>query len=191
MKKNHRQDKPVRESKHFDHTRKVETLSEGELSVILDNLTDPPFLLVLDNVVDPHNLGACLRSADGAGVHAVIVPKDRSASLTDTVRRIASGGAESVPFVEVTNLARTLRNLKGRGVWLVGTADEAEQSLYQTDLTGPLAVVLGSEEKGLRRLTRETCDHLVSIPMAGKVESLNVSVACGIVLYEAVRQRLS
>lgn len=189
MKRDRSRPKPVRESKHFDRAKAVGTLSEAELWTILDNLTEPPFLLVLDNVVDPHNLGACLRSADGAGVHAVIVPKDRSAPLTDTVRRIASGGAENVPFISVTNLARTLRELKDRGIWLVGTADEATQGLYQTDLKGPLAIIMGSEEKGMRRLTRDCCDFIVSLPMAGRVESLNVSVACGITLYEAVRQR--
>ncbi len=148
-----------------------------------------PLLLVLDGVQDPYNLGACLRSADAAGVAAVIAPRDRAAGLTPVARKVAAGAAESVPFVSVVNLARTLRDLKERGVWLVGTADDAGQTLYDVDLTGPTAIVLGSEGEGMRRLTRETCDQLVSIPMAGAVESLNVSVATGVVLYEAVRQR--
>ena len=146
---------------------------------------------VLDEVTDPHNLGACLRSADAAGVDAVIVPKDRSAPLNLTVRKVASGAAETVPLFAVTNLSRTLKDLQQRGIWLCGTAGEAEKTLYQQDLTGPLAILMGSEGKGLRRLTRETCDYLVSIPMAGAVSSLNVSVAAGICLFEAVRQRQS
>jgi 23S rRNA (guanosine2251-2'-O)-methyltransferase len=163
--------------------------SEQMLDDILEALNEPAFLLVLDGVQDPHNLGACLRSADGAGVHAVIAPKDRAVSLTGTVAKVASGAAHSVPFVQVTNLARTLRALQQRGIWLVGTDGEAEQSLYDVDLTGPLAIVMGAEGGGLRRLTRESCDYLVRLPMAGVVESLNVSVATGICLYEAVRQR--
>jgi 23S rRNA (guanosine2251-2'-O)-methyltransferase len=149
----------------------------------------PPLLLVLDGVTDPHNLGACLRSADAAGVAAVIVPRDRAAGLTPVVRKVAAGAAEIVPLVQVVNLARTLRELKERGVWLVGTADDAPRTLYDVDLAGPTALVLGSEGEGMRRLTREACDELVSIPMAGAVESLNVSVATGVALYEAVRQR--
>ncbi len=148
-----------------------------------------PFLLVLDGVQDPHNLGACLRSADAAGVHAVIVPRDRAAGLTATVRKVASGAAESVPLIQVTNLARTLRELKDAGVWLVGLAGESDQDLYATDLKGPLAVVMGAEGEGMRRLTKEHCDFLVRIPMAGIVSSLNVSVATGICLFEVVRQR--
>jgi 23S rRNA (guanosine2251-2'-O)-methyltransferase len=159
------------------------------LKALLKRLDVPPFLLILDGVQDPHNLGACLRSADGAGVHAVVTPRDRSASLTPTVRKVASGAAETVPFIQVANLARTLKWLKGEGVWLIGTAGEATQSLYQADLRGALAIVMGGEGKGLRRLTREQCDSLVRLPMAGSVESLNVSVASGISLYEAVRQR--
>jgi 23S rRNA (guanosine2251-2'-O)-methyltransferase len=146
-------------------------------------------LLVLDGVQDPHNLGACLRSADAAGVDAVIVPKDKAAGLTPVVRKVACGAAENVPFFQVTNLARTLRDLQERGIWLIGAAGEAESSLYQADLRGPLALVMGAEEQGMRRLTREHCDVLVNIPMAGSVESLNVSVATGICLFEAVRQR--
>lgn len=148
-----------------------------------------PFLLVLDGVTDPHNLGAILRSADAAGVHAVIAPKDRSVKLTSVVRKVACGAAESVPFITVTNLARTLRQLQDAGVWVVGTAGETETLVYQADLTGPLAIVLGAEGEGLRRLTRETCDLLVKIPMFGSVSSLNVSVAAGICLFEMVRQR--
>lgn len=151
--------------------------------------TAPVLLLVLDGVTDPHNLGACLRSADAAGVAAVIVPRDRAAGLTPIVRKVAAGAAETVPLVQVVNLARTLRELKERGVWLVGTSDDAPRTLYEADLRGPIALVLGSEGEGMRRLTREACDELVSIPMAGAVESLNVSVATGVALYEAVRQR--
>lgn len=164
-------------------------LGEGALDDLLDRASEPPLLLVLDGVQDPHNLGACLRTADGAGVLAVIVPRDRAAGLSPTVRKVASGAAETVPLIQVTNLARTLRWLKEREIWIAGTDDEATQSLYQSKLTGPLAIVLGAEGSGLRRLTRETCDALVSIPMRGVVESLNVSVATGIVLYEVLRQR--
>ncbi|HSH41218.1 MAG TPA: 23S rRNA (guanosine(2251)-2'-O)-methyltransferase RlmB [Arenicellales bacterium] len=164
-------------------------LDEGGLAALLAGLTDPPFLLVLDGIQDPHNLGACLRSADAAGVHAVIAPRDRACSLTPVVRKVASGAAESVPLVQVTNLARSLRELKARGIWLVGTAGEVSAELFDTDLSGPLALVLGAEGKGLRRLTRDTCDHLVRLPMRGAVESLNVSVATGVCLYEALRQR--
>lgn len=169
--------------------RPMSTLGEGALDEILDRLTAPPLLLVLDGVQDPHNLGACLRTADAAGVSAVIVPRDRAAGLSPTVRKVASGAAETMPLIQVTNLARTLRWLKERNIWIVGADDEAEKSLYESSLTGPLAVVLGAEGTGLRRLTREHCDALVSIPMRGVVESLNVSVATGVVLYEALRQR--
>jgi len=178
-----------RRHKHTDFTAKVSTLDSDDLMALVERLKVPPFLLILDDVTDPHNLGACLRTADAAGVHAVIVPKDRSASLTDTVRRVACGAAEKVPFVQVTNLARTMKKLRDAGVWLVGTADEIQSNLYRVDLTGPLALVMGSEGSGLRRLTREHCDFLVSIPMSGSVESLNVSVATGVCLFEAVRQR--
>ena len=164
-------------------------LDEDDLEALLDRLQAPPLLLVLDGVQDPHNLGACLRSADAAGAAAVIVPRDRAAGLTPVVRKVAAGAAETVPLVAVVNLARTLRGLQERGVWLVGTDDTAERTLYDADLAGPVAVVMGSEGEGLRRLTRDSCDQLVSIPMAGAVESLNVSVATGIVLFEAVRQR--
>lgn len=150
---------------------------------------DAPFLLILDGVTDPHNLGACLRSADAAGVQAVIVPKDKSASLNPTVRKVACGAAESVPLVRVTNLARFMRAIKDAGVWLIGTAGEAEATLYQADFRGPVALVMGAEGKGMRRLTRENCDALINIPMRGQVDSLNVSVATGVCLYEALRQR--
>ena len=162
---------------------------EARLMQLLDGLAEPPFLLILDGVTDPHNLGACLRSADGAGVHAVIAPKDNACTLTGTVRKVASGAAESVPFVQVTNLARALDKLKQRGIWLVGTTGGATQSLYQTDLKGPLGIVMGAEGQGMRRLTAEACDFLVYLPMQGQVESLNVSVTTGICLYEALRQR--
>jgi 23S rRNA (guanosine2251-2'-O)-methyltransferase len=162
---------------------------ETQLEEALEAAGEKPLLLVLDGVQDPHNLGACLRSADAAGVAAVIAPRDRAAGLTPVVRKVAAGAAETVPFVAVVNLARTLRELKERGVWLVGTDDSADKSLYEVDLQGPLALVMGSEGEGMRRLTRECCDQLVSIPMAGAVESLNVSVATGVVLFEAVRQR--
>lgn len=164
---------------------------ETQLEEALEAAGAAPLLLVLDGVQDPHNLGACLRSADAAGVAAVIVPRDRAAGLTPVVRKVAAGAAETVPLVPVVNLARTLRDLKERGVWLVGTDDAADKTLFEADLKGPLALVMGSEGEGMRRLTRECCDHLVSIPMAGAVESLNVSVAAGVALFEAVRQRSS
>lgn len=162
--------------------------TELELAAIIDK-KDCPFILVLDAITSPHNLGACLRSADAAGVDAVIAPKDKSVGLTDAVAKVACGAASTVPFVQVTNLARTLEELKERGIWVYGAAGEAEKTLYETDLKGPLALVMGSEEKGLRRLTREHCDGLFKIPMHGHVSSLNVSVACGISLFEARRQR--
>ncbi len=163
---------------------------ERFLDELLANLDAAPFLLILDGVQDPHNLGACLRSADAAGVHAVIAPKDRSAGLTHTASKVASGAAEHVPFVQVTNLARTLRRLRdGHGIWLVGASGDAEKSLYELDLKGPLGIVMGAEGEGMRRLTAEACDFLASLPMRGSVESLNVSVAAGVCLYEAARQR--
>lgn len=163
--------------------------SDAELDHLLDNLTESAFILVLDGVTDPHNLGACIRSADAAGIQAVITTRDRAATLTPTAIKVASGAAQTVPFVQVTNLARSLRNLKDRGIWLVGLDGEAEQSLYDLDLKGPLAIVMGAEGQGLRRLSKEHCDFLARIPMAGSVESLNVSVATGICLFEALRQR--
>ena len=159
------------------------------LDDVLDAVQGPPLLLVLDGVTDPHNLGACLRVADGAGAHAVIAPKDHAVGINATVAKVASGAAETVPYFMVTNLARTLGELKERSIWCLGLSDEATRTLYQSDLKGATALVLGAEGTGLRQLTRKTCDALVSIPMLGAVESLNVSVASGICLYEAVRQR--
>ena len=163
--------------------------NEKTLKALMENLTVPAFLLILDGVQDPHNLGACLRTADAAGVHAVIAPKDKASGLTSVVRKVACGAAETVPFIQVTNLARTMRELQQAGVWMVGTSLETEQDIYQVDLTGSLALVLGAEGKGLRRLTAENCDSLVKLPMLGTVQSLNVSVSAGVCLYEAVRQR--
>jgi 23S rRNA (guanosine2251-2'-O)-methyltransferase len=162
---------------------------ENYLFEMLQGLSQPPFLLVLDGVTDPHNLGACMRSADAAGVQAVIVPKDNSVGVTPTVQKVACGAAETVPLVVVTNLSRTLKQLQDQGLWIIGTAGEAEQLVYDVDLKGPMALVMGAEEKGLRRLTRENCDLLVKLPMMGVVSSLNVSVATGVCLFEAVRQR--
>jgi 23S rRNA (guanosine2251-2'-O)-methyltransferase len=162
---------------------------ENTLPALLAGIEGPPLVLVLDGVQDPHNLGACLRTADAAGVHAVLAPADRAVGLTPVARKVACGAAEVVPFIQVTNLARALRQLKDQGLWVIGAAGDAERSVYAVDLRGPLALVLGAEEKGLRRLTRETCDGLAHIPMAGSVESLNVSVAAGVLLFEAVRQR--
>jgi 23S rRNA (guanosine2251-2'-O)-methyltransferase len=161
------------------------------LDDLLDELEGPPLLLVLDGVTDPHNLGACLRVADGAGAHAVIAPKDHAAGINATVSKVASGAADTVPYFMVTNLARTLGELKERSIWIYGTAGEATQSLYQTDLRGPAALVLGAEGDGMRQLTRKTCDVLMHIPMQGAVESLNVSVASGVCLFEALRQRIA
>lgn len=168
----------------------------GELSLarnldeLLDAIDGPPLLLVLDGITDPHNLGACLRVADGVGAHAVIAPKDRAVGLNATAAKVASGAAETVPYITVTNLARTLRELKERDILLVGTSDDVDQTIYDVNFTGGSALVMGSEGEGMRRLTRETCDVLVSVPMFGSVESLNVSVASGVCLYEARRQRL-
>ena len=156
---------------------------------VLEDLSEPPLILILDGVQDPHNLGACLRVADGAGAHAVIAPKDRSVGLTTAAIKVASGAAETVPYIVVTNLARTMRDLKDRNIWLVGTDDAAPKTLYEEKLEGALGIVMGAEGEGLRRLTRENCDLLVSIPMMGSVESLNVSVASGVCLYEARRRR--
>ena len=164
---------------------------EAMLEELLDRAEGPPLLLVLDGVTDPHNLGACLRTADAAGALAVIVPKDKAATLNATVRKVACGAAEVIPLVAVTNLARALEKLQQRGLWVVGTAGEAEQMIYTQDLTGPTVLVMGAEGKGMRRLTREHCDFLVRLPMAGSVSSLNVSVATGVCLFEALRQRQS
>jgi 23S rRNA (guanosine2251-2'-O)-methyltransferase len=162
---------------------------EAMLEELLDRAEGPPLLLVLDGVTDPHNLGACLRTADAAGALAVIVPKDKSATLNATVRKVACGAAEVIPLVAVTNLARSLEKLQQRGLWVVGTAGEAEMELYDHDLTGPTVLIMGAEGKGMRRLTGEHCDDLVKLPMAGSVSSLNVSVATGVCLFEALRQR--
>lgn len=163
--------------------------AESDIESLLSQLTEPPFILILDGVQDPHNLGACLRSANAAGVHMVLAPRDKSVGLTPAARKVACGAAEVTPFIQVTNLVRTLELLKSQGIWLYGAADDTSKSLYSIDLRGPLALVLGAEGVGLRRLTRETCDDLLAIPMHGSVSSLNVSVATGICLFEAVRQR--
>jgi 23S rRNA (guanosine2251-2'-O)-methyltransferase len=163
--------------------------NESDLIALVEQAGAHALLLVLDGVTDPHNLGACLRSAEAAGVTAVIVPRDKAAGITPTVRKASAGAADRIAFFAVTNLARTLKNLKQAGVWLVGLADDAAQDLYALDLKGASAVVMGSEGEGMRRLTRESCDFLARIPMRGKVESLNVSVATGVVLFEALRQR--
>lgn len=177
---------------HQGLVAKVQALAQTHsLDDWLDGLSADirPLLLVLDGVTDPHNLGACLRVADGAGAHAVIAPKDHAVGINATVAKVASGAAETVPYFMVTNLARTLNELKERSIWVIGTSDDAPRTLYQSDFTRPCALVLGAEGAGLRQLTRKTCDELVGIPMRGAVESLNVSVASGICLYEAIRQR--
>ena len=163
--------------------------AEGRLDALLDAIEGTPLILVLDGIQDPHNLGACLRTADAAGVQMVVICKDHSSGITPVVRRAASGAAETLSVIQATNLARVLRALKKRGIWLAGTSDAASDSLYASDLTGPLALVMGSEGSGLRQLTSELCDYLVRVPMAGQVESLNVSVATGVCLYEINRQR--
>lgn len=188
------QEHMARENKHVRKPEKEQTTvapkSEDFLIDLMQDRDKPVFLLILDCIQDPHNLGAILRSADGAGVDAVIAPKDKSVSLTDTVVRVSVGAAENVPFVQVTNLARTMRQLQDQGVWIVGTSDKGDRSIFETDLKGSLAIAMGAEGDGLRRLTEENCDFLVKIPMKGKVPCLNVSVATGICLFEAVRQRL-
>lgn len=178
-----------RKSKYADHSRLVKASNEDKLFDVLENCAKP-FLLILDQIQDPHNLGACLRSANAAGVDAVIAPKDRSAGITDVVINIASGAAEHTPFIQVTNLARIMDQLKEKNIWLIGTADDASESIFDSNLTGSIALVMGSEGKGLRRLTKERCDKLVKIPMdvGSKVECLNVSVATGVGLFEIVRQ---
>ncbi len=163
--------------------------SHVDIEDVLDTLTEPARLLVLDGIQDPHNLGACLRVADALGVHAVIAPKDRAVGLTSTVYKVSSGAADTVPYIAVTNLARTLRQFKERGIWIIGTAENADNDLADFDINTPVAWVFGSEEKGLRRLTREICDQLVRIPMLGSVESLNISVSVGICLFETHRQQ--
>lgn len=175
------------------HQGVVALAEERQLAVDVDEVLDviegPPLLLILDGVTDPHNLGACLRVADGAGAHAVIAPKDHAVGVNATVAKVASGAAETVPYFMVTNLARTLNELKERDIWIIGTSDDAPKTLYEVDLTGPTALVLGAEGDGMRQLTRKTCDELIGIPMMGAVSSLNVSVASGVCLYEALRQR--
>ena len=178
-----------RRHQHSDLSLPITMKSENDLLEIIEQTPADPFILILDGLQDPHNLGACLRSADAAGVHAVVAPRDRAVGLTESARLAAAGAAERVPFIQVTNLARTMKALKKAGLWLVGTADEIARSLYEADLTGPLAIVMGAEGKGLRRLTAERCDFLVRIPMHGAVSCLNVSVATGVCLFEAVRQR--
>jgi len=176
--------------RHQGVVARVEALAVSHsLDDTLDGVEGDPLLLVLDGITDPHNLGACLRVADGAGAHAVIAPKDHAAGINATVAKVASGAAETVPYFMVTNLARTLNELKERNIRVIGTSDDAQQSLYDIDLRGPLALVLGAEGSGMRQLTAKTCDLLVRLPMRGAVESLNVSVASGICLYEALRQR--
>jgi 23S rRNA (guanosine2251-2'-O)-methyltransferase len=184
------QSKQARENRHVQAVETiVPSLDEDDVMAIVSQQVTP-FVLILDCVQDPHNLGAILRTADGAGVHVVVAPKDKAVGITETVRRISVGAADHVPFAQVTNLARTMEKLKAAGLWLVGTSDHAKsKSIYELDLKGPLALVLGSEDKGMRRLTQEHCDFLASIPMAGRVECLNVSVATGVCLFEAVRQR--
>ncbi len=185
-------DRMTQEANHqgvIAECKKSPAYTERDLASILQQATTPPFVLVLDGVQDPHNLGACFRAADAAGVHAIIAPKDKAVGVTAVVSKVASGAVETVPFVQVTNLVRTLEILKELGVWIYGACAEAKQTLYQTDLTGPVAMVLGAEGTGLRRLTREHCDALINIPMRGTVASLNVSVAAGIFLFEVVRQQ--
>jgi 23S rRNA (guanosine2251-2'-O)-methyltransferase len=169
--------------------RVEKTYQARTLAEVIDGIEGPALLLLLDGVTDPHNLGACLRVADGAGVHAVIAPKDHAVAINATVAKVASGAAETVPYLMVTNLARTIAEIKQHGIRVVGTAEDAEETLYRTPLTGPLALVLGAEGKGMRQLTRRSCDALLRVPMAGAVESLNVSVAAGVCLFEARRQR--
>jgi 23S rRNA (guanosine2251-2'-O)-methyltransferase len=178
----------ARRHQHTDYNLAPSTATEDDLPSLIAS-ADSPLVLVLDQVTDPHNLGACLRTADAAGVCAVIVPKDNSALLTDTVRHIACGAAERVPFIAVTNLARAMERLQELGVWLTGTADKADKLLYEVDFKGPTGIVMGAEGSGMRRLTTEKCDFLIRIPMSGTVPCLNVSVATGVVLFEVVRQR--
>ncbi len=175
---------------HQGVAARVEQLAQTHsLDDLLDTIEGPPLLLVLDGVTDPHNLGACLRVADGAGAHAVIAPKDHAVGVNATVAKVASGASETVPYFMVTNLARTLNELKERSIWCIGTSDGTTKTIYQADLKIPVALVMGAEGEGMRQLTRKTCDELVGIPMRGAVESLNVSVASGVCLYEALRQR--
>ncbi|BFM51209.1 23S rRNA (guanosine(2251)-2'-O)-methyltransferase RlmB [Marinomonas sp. THO17] len=171
------------------YTAMTKAGNEADLHSYIESLDETPLVIILDGVTDPHNLGACLRSADAAGAHAVIMPKDNSAPLNATVSKVACGAAESMPVYAVTNLARTMKKLQDQGIWIFGTAGEATDTIYDQDLTIPTAIVMGAEGEGMRRLTREQCDYLVKLPMAGVVSSLNVSVATGVCLYEVVRQR--
>ena len=175
---------------HQGVAARVEPMAQTHsLDDLLDTIEGPPLLLVLDGVTDPHNLGACLRVADGAGAHAVIAPKDHAVGINATVAKVASGASETVPYFMVTNLARTLNELKERSIWCIGTSDGTSKTIYQADLKTPVALIMGADGEGMRQLTRKTCDELVGIPMRGAVESLNVSVASGVCLYEALRQR--
>ncbi len=179
----------ARANRHARTDNDIPAYEEEDIDALLEGKAEP-LVLILDCIQDPHNLGACLRTADAAGCAMVVLPKDKSAPITETVRRVSCGGAENVPIVRVTNLARAMKRLKELGVWIVGTADETAQSLYELDLKGPIAIVMGAEGSGMRRLTEENCDFLARIPMGGKVECLNVSVATGVCLFEAMRQRL-
>ena len=178
----------ARRNKHTDLSARIFIKSEEHLFNEITEIKNP-LILILDGIQDPHNLGACLRTADAAGAFAVIVPKDRAVSITETVRKIACGAAESIMFIQVTNLATCIGKLKKKGIWVIGTSDKTEKSLYDLDMTGPTAVIIGAEGSGMRRLTTDSCDFLASIPMYGKVECLNASVASGVALFEAVRQR--
>ena len=175
---------------HSKTEARISTLDEDEALGMLDSLEEDPFLLILDQVQDPRNLGACLRSADGAGVNLVIIPSDRSVGITDVVRHVASGAAEALPIARVRNLARFMKELQARGVRLVGTSDQAKSTIFDSDLKGSLGLVVGAEETGIRRLTADNCDQLINIPMRGSIECLNVSVATGVCLFEAFRQRM-
>ncbi len=185
-----RNDHQARANKHADTGTRLHFYDESDMASVLED-KENPLVLILDCIQDPHNLGACLRSADAAGCALVIMPKDKSAPITETVRRVACGGAESVPIARVTNLARAMDKLKDLGFWITGFADEAKQALYDIDLKGSVAMVMGAEGEGMRRLTGEKCDFLARIPMAGAVPCLNVSVATGVCLFEAVRQRVT
>jgi 23S rRNA (guanosine2251-2'-O)-methyltransferase len=187
---NDRLDKLAGSSRHQGVVARVEAVvMPHSLDEVIESVEGPPLILFLDGVTDPHNLGACLRVADGAGAHAIVAPKDNAAGINATVAKVASGAAETVPYIMVTNLARAMTEVKEHELMVVGTSDDAEHTIYDLDLTGPVAFVLGSEGDGMRQLTRKTCDRLVRIPMAGAVESLNVSVAAAVCLYEALRQR--
>lgn len=180
----------ARANAHVSERQILERIDEDELIERLEALDEDPFILALDQVQDPHNLGACLRSAEAAGAHAVIAPQHRTVGLTDTVRRVSVGAADEIPYVQVVNLGRTLERFKEMGIWIVGTGDEESQLIYEVNLSGPLCMVMGSEGAGIRSKTARLCDHLVKIPMLGTVDCLNVSVATGVCLFEAVRQRI-